>query len=477
MIQQCNAITAAELAQIDLFKDDEPAALEWLAGRFEVRCAEAGEQIIKNGDPATEFMVVLEGEIHFARDGDPNVFIRAVGQPTGVLPFFPRMTTFRGTGMGRAVYAHARHARICTCESSSIEAPALAQKLVNEMITTAPATSPSAMSARTKCWRSANSPRGWRTRLNNPASAVVRSASRLRDVLVERRKHAIALKTEVVPPEAQSLLTDLGEIIAEAARHPRNLDALERADLEATVSDWLDDHHLSNTSASTLVETGIPISRVEPLIALIGPHNFEHGMHMLAADFEVFTLSREIEEASRRIADLVHAVKSYSYMDRVPTTEVDVEQGIEVTLRMFQHQLKHGYQVKKVFAGDLPKIHANGGELNQIWTNLIDNAVDAMRGVAREDPGNSHLHRAWRRHGGHYRQRLRDDSGSAGADLRSFLHDQGCGKRHRTRARYRDANRAQPQGLDPGALRPGRTVFQVRLPLSQPEMNSAPPNR
>ena len=214
--------------------------------------------------------------------------------------------------------------------------------------------------------------------LNNPASAVVRSSARLREVLMERRKHAIAMRAEVVPPEAQNIMLDLGEVIAESARHPHEIDALERLDLESEFSDWLEDNGLPGSLASSLVESGIRRSQLAPLSKLISRNSQEHGLHMLAADHEILSLSREIEEASRRIADLVSAVKSYSYMDRIPVTDVDVEQGIDVTIRMFQHQLKHGFEVKKNFAGNLPKIKANGSELNQIWTNLIDNAIDAM---------------------------------------------------------------------------------------------------
>jgi signal transduction histidine kinase len=111
---------------------------------------------------------------------------------------------------------------------------------------------------------------------------------------------------------------------------------------------------------------------------MISQEAFSHGLRILVCDYQILCLTREIEEASRRISDLVQAVKSYSYMDQTPLSEVDVEQGIDVTLRMFQHQLKHGIQVEREFDGHLPKVPANGSELNQIWTNLIDNAIDAV---------------------------------------------------------------------------------------------------
>ena len=465
MTEPCNSITPAELAKFELFKDDTPEALEWLAERFEVRCLETGARFVKSGAPADEFMVVLEGELHFVRDGDPigNLFIVYPGQPSGVLPF-SRMRTFRGNGWAvqpsRVIVMHASHLRELV-----FRAPALAEKLVNQMIDRSRDFTQRNERAN-KMLALGKLSAGLAHELNNPASAVVRSAARLREVLVERRKHAIALKGEVIPLAAQSLLTDLGELIAETARNPRQVDALERADLEAEVSDWLDAHHVASNSATALVETGIPISQVDPLLTLIGPHNFEHGMHMLAADFEVFSLSREIEEAARRIADLVQAVKSYSYMDRVPLAEVDVEQGIKVTLRMFQHQLKHGFEVKKSFAGNLPKIEANGSELNQIWTNLIDNAIDAM-----SDSPEKVLE-----------IRTCTEPGAIVVDVI----DSGSGMTPEVQGRIfdpffttKEVGKGTGLGLDiamrivrshKGSIhvqsKPGRTVFQVRLPLS-----------
>ena len=130
--------------------------------------------------------------------------------------------------------------------------------------------------------------------------------------------------------------------------------------------------------AGDLVDAGIRAEDLTSFATLLSPEQATHGLRILVYDHQILCLTREIEEASRRISDLVQAVKSYSYMDKTPISEIDVERGIDVTLRMFQHLLKHGFEVKREFAGNLPKVPANGSELNQIWTNLIDNAIGAM---------------------------------------------------------------------------------------------------
>jgi len=214
--------------------------------------------------------------------------------------------------------------------------------------------------------------------LNNPASAALRSAMLLGEAQNNRRREAIALRSQLIPPEAQSLLIKLSDAIAECGEGSKKLDALERADLESDLADWLRERNLSAELAGDLVDAGMRTEDLSQFTKLLSPEHAAHGLRILVYDHQILCLTREIEEASRRISDLVQAVKSYSYMDKTPISEIDVERGIDVTLRMFQHQLKHGFEVKREFAGSLPKIPANGSELNQIWTNLIDNAIAAM---------------------------------------------------------------------------------------------------
>jgi len=303
------------------------------------------------------------------------VFVRTAGQATGVLPFSRmKVSRGRGTAVGRT--------RIAVMPATELRelvyrAPNLAQKLVAEMTDR---TRESAQSEeRTgKMLALGRLAAGLAHELNNPASAALRSSSLLREALVLRRRESIAMRGEVFTPEVQSVMNKLAEIIAECGGGTSSLDALERTDLESGLADWLQERDFPPDVAGDLVDAGIRIEDLEPLTKLLNAANFTHGLRILAYDHQILCLSREIEEASRRISDLVQAVKSYSYMDQTPLSDVDVERGIDVTLRMFQHQLKHGIEVKRQFAGNLPKIPANGSELNQIWTNLIDNAIRAM---------------------------------------------------------------------------------------------------
>jgi signal transduction histidine kinase len=378
-------VTAADLLPLPLFADENPEAIEWIAGQMKIRSLEAGDILLREGDPVTEFGVILEGEIHFRMEWDPSagVLVGEAGDPIGVLPF-SRLKTSRGRAWA------VRFTRVAGMDASHLRelvyrAPLLAQRLVSRM------TDRTRESARVeersnRLLALGKLAAGLAHELNNPASAAVRSSARLRVVLNERRNNALALRSETISEPALRIMTDLSHGIEECASTPGTMDELERADLEGDLSDWLETEGLPCQMASELVDAGITSGQIAPLVPLITPAALNYGLRILVADHEILCLTRELEEASRRISELVQSIKSYSYMDQSPVAEVSIEEGIDVTLRMFQHQLKHGVQVSREFAKDLPRIQANGSALNQIWTNLIDNALDAMEGLPPGQP-------------------------------------------------------------------------------------------
>jgi len=376
-------VTAQELLQFPLFNDEKAEAVEWIAGQMEVRRYEAGDVIAREGDPAREFVVILQGELHFRPSAYDEIIVTTAGQATGVLPF-SRIKTWVGRGWA------AQATRIGAMDASHLpelvyRAPLLAQRLVSQMT--------DRTRAFTRMEESSNRllslgklAAGLAHELNNPASAAVRSSARLREVLTERRKYAIAMLGKVLPEGVSEIIADITQTISECSESPGTIDALERADLESDLAEQLESLGVPGELSPGLVDARITAEQIRPLASLVSRDVLTLGLRILVADHEIVCLTRELEEASRRISDLVQAVKSYSYMDQSPVAEVDVEQGIDVTLRMFQHQLKHGVQVSRQFAQNLPRIRANGSALNQIWTNLIDNALDVMENLPPEQP-------------------------------------------------------------------------------------------
>jgi signal transduction histidine kinase len=376
-------VTAADLLQFPLFADEKLEAIEWIAAQMTLRCFEAGAVLAHEGDPITEFQVILEGEIHFRRDGDPSagVLVGSAGQAIGVLPFSRLKTS-----IGRV--SAVQFTRIAAMHASHLNelvhrAPTLAQRLVSQM-TDRTREAARATERSNRLLALGKLAAGLAHELNNPASAAVRSSARLREVINERRNNALALRSEKTSGPALQVMTDLSQVIAQCTSTPGTRNELERADLEGDLSDWLEATGIPCELASGLVDAGITSEHIAPLVPLVSNAALTLGLRVLVADHQIFCLSREVEEAARRISELVQSIKSYSYLDQSPVAEVAVEEGIDVTLRMFQHQLKHGVQVSREFAKDLPRIQANGSALNQIWTNLIDNALAAMEGMPRE---------------------------------------------------------------------------------------------
>jgi signal transduction histidine kinase len=377
-VEKCERVSPDELRAFDLFKDDDDTALQWLSERFEVVCFEDGDMIVKEGDPAKWLAFIMQGELHFTRTDNPSlgVFVVQAGEATGVLPF-SRMKTFMGRGCAVGF------TRLATMDTAYLRelvyrAPNLAQKLVEKM--TDRAREFTQMAERnSKMLALGKLSAGLAHELNNPASAVVRSSTKLREMLLERRRDAVQLRASFFPETIQTTMEQLSRITAAHAQKPAQLDDLERSDLEGELSDWLEKQGLDSSHASDLICAGITSDIIQPLGEIFDAPTLNKILNLLMTDHQMLALISEIEEAARRMSQLVQDVKTYSYMDTSPVTEVDVEEGIRTTLRMFLHQLKHGFSVKKDFAPGLPKIPANGNELNQIWTNLIDNAIDAMQ--------------------------------------------------------------------------------------------------
>jgi signal transduction histidine kinase len=159
-------------------------------------------------------------------------------------------------------------------------------------------------------------------------------------------------------------------------------DPLELSDREAQLTEWLERNGVEEAwkIAPVLAEAGAKTEKLDGLKELLGPDLVGPAAKRIAAVITIFGLIQEIDNSTRRISDLVTAIKRYSYMDQSPIQEVDLKEDLENTLKIFGHRLKAGVNVVREYDPNLPRICAYGGELNQVWTNLIDNAIDAMDG-------------------------------------------------------------------------------------------------
>lgn len=215
--------------------------------------------------------------------------------------------------------------------------------------------------------------------LNNPASAVLRSAKTLNDSLNASEEAARQLSAVRLTDDQLDAIDELRELCRTVPLSDA-LSAVARADREDAIADWLQAHGIDESCAEPLVETSVTIEALDTFASRLSGDALAAAFQSLAAGRVMRSISADIEKAASRMYDLVAAVKGFSYMDRAPTLEpVDVRRGIHDTLTMLAAKMRaKSVQVSLELADDLPAAHAVGAELNQVWMNLIDNAIDAV---------------------------------------------------------------------------------------------------
>ena len=215
--------------------------------------------------------------------------------------------------------------------------------------------------------------------INNPASAAVRAVAALQDTCDTLLSSLVRLAERSLSAEQFVAIDALRREIGAA---PASLDPLAVADREEALSDWLDAHGVDAAwrIAPALAAAGADIAWCERAAQILGGGTLEPGLEWVASTLSTATLLSEVKDSTGRVSALVGAVKSYSQLDRASLQLIDVTEGIDSTLVILGQKLNDGITIVRDYATDVPRIEANPGELNQVWTNLIDNAIDAMDG-------------------------------------------------------------------------------------------------
>ena len=218
--------------------------------------------------------------------------------------------------------------------------------------------------------------------LNNPAAAVKSAAGQLEVAIAQFGRAQSRLSGLSMAATQQKALQRLIHQAREQATSPLELNALARSDRELKLETWLEEQGLSNARelAPTLANLNYDTAGLTTLADEFAPDQLSAVIGGLVATYVVHSVLTEIGQSAGRISEIVKALKSYSYLDQAPVQAVDVHEGLDNTLLVLAHKLKSGISVRKEYAPQLPKIQANGGELNQVWTNIIDNAADALEG-------------------------------------------------------------------------------------------------
>ena len=369
-----------DLRKITIFSDLPQEHLAWLAEKFEERRYQPGEILAREGDPIDHLTVILEGEIRIRRGSGPEstIFTGFAGQVTGLLPY-SRLTHYPGTSQ-----AVLPTRIVCLHKSLFPEMlqrmPQLGQRLVAIMSDRIRETT-KLETQRDKLMALGKLSAGLAHELNNPAAAAQRATASLRETLETVRDASIRLARHALSPEQREMITRFER---EAGQYTASIpeDPLAQSDREERITTWLEARQVPDPwkIAPALADAGVEIPKLESLAAQVGDEVLCDALIRIASLLTISRLIGEIEISTKRISELVRAIKEYSYMDQAAMQEIDLHQGLENTLTILHHRLKGGINVVREYDENLPRICAFGGELNQIWTNLISNSIEAMQG-------------------------------------------------------------------------------------------------
>ena len=371
-------VSRDELRTVPVFHDLPDDQLDWFLQRVTEQRLAAGDTYVRAGDPADRMVVVLEGELQAKFPGaDERVFTTEAGNVSGILPY-SRMTIFPANG--RAV----KPSRLLTFPATLfdemiIHMPELSRRLVGTMVDRT-RESTRIEQQRDRLAALGKLSAGLAHELNNPAAAARRTAERLRGVVGEFRASVSSLEEIQLTADERTAIEKFESSCCTGAA-PQT-DVLKASELQDEIEAILHQHGIEDgwQYASSLVECGAMPTPLNLMLAAVRRTAAEPALKRVSAMVEINDLLGELEDSTSKISDLVRAIKEYSYMDQAPVQDVDVVKGLENTLTILGHKLKQGVTIKRDYHPTPLLVNSYGSELNQVWTNIIDNAIDAMHG-------------------------------------------------------------------------------------------------
>src|SRR5579859_8113375 len=457
------------LRRLPLFASLPEADLEELYQRAEPMTLRPGELLIEEGAPGDALFVLIDGELQVTkRSGaqDVKVDVRLPGSVIGEMSLLDNSP--RSASVRSLTECHLLRLSKEAFERTLSTSPSAALATLHTVVARL-RQNDALLHEKEKMAGLGTLAAGLAHELNNPAAAVRRAASQLREQLAKWQQAMSALDALELDERQREHVDALRQDMASRAANPINLDPLARSDREGEVESWLEGHGAAEPwqLAPTLVSFGWQVADLEHLAEHFDSQALSIIAQALGIGSAVYALLAEVSTGSERISEIVKAVKSYSYLDRAPVQEVDVREGLDNTLVILRHKLsKTSIKVTRDYAPDLPRIEAFAGELNQVWTNILDNAIDALG-----QQGEIRLHTF--REGDLVVVELQDNGPGIPGEIQSRVFEPffttkppGVGTGLGLNIAYNVVNKHY--GEIRLKSRPGETCFQVRLPIKLP---------
>ena len=459
------------LRQMPLFSSLTPDQLQGVLEQGEILHIQQGDIFVREGDKAGDFFVLLKGEVEFRTRqlGDREVhFINfEQGDFFGHELILVGSPLFLGSGYAR-----------CDCDLLKLGEPAFWA-----MISNCPAVIQKLLLTNAQRWQSYEAllqsqaklislgalAAGLAHELNNPAAAVLRSTEYLANVSAASSSLLLKLNQRSLTSEQLTFLDHIQHKLSTQIKAEPQFDPLTQSNLEEEVTTWLEQQDIPNgwKLAASFVAAGLDRQGLKQIANHFSPDMLAEVLTWLEAALNQSRLIVEVKQGTSRITQLVQAIKDYSYMDQASLQEIDIHAGLDNTVTILAPKLTPNIRLRREYAPNLPRIYACGSALNQVWTNLIDNAIDAMAGQGELTV------RTAAQAGNHILVEIIDNGSGVPPDIQTRIFDPFFTTKVMGKGTGLGLDMArriivgQHQGDIQVVSQPGQTVFRVYLPIDQ----------